>query len=259
MADAPIRLSIDGHVAVITVCRPDKLNALDLAMLKALEAACVGIETDSSVRAVILTGEGKAFSAGGDVSAWADLPPEGFGRDWVRVGHKVFDRVARLRVPVIAALNGHALGGGLELAGAADFRIAQPGIRIGLPETSLGMVPGWSGTQRLVRRFGAQAVRRMVLGGEIVSAEEALALGIVDQLAEQGGALAAAHAYAGTILSRGPAAIEIAKLMISAAENEDREAAVETLGSILVAKTGDLHEGVSAFGAKRAAQFRGEW
>lgn len=259
MVDTLIRLTVEGHVAVITVARPEKLNAFDLAMLKALDAACAEIEVSEAIRAVIITGEGEAFSAGGDIKAWADMSPEGFGRDWVRYGHRVFDRLARLRVPVIAALNGHALGGGLELAGAADIRIAQPGIRIGLPETGLGMVPGWSGTQRLVRRFGAQAVRRMVLGGEIFPAETALALGVVDQVAGEGGALEAARAYAGTIAARGPASIEIAKLMISAAEGEDSEAAVETLGSILVAKTGDLREGVAAFGEKRAAQFRGEW
>ncbi len=161
--------------------------------------------------------------------------------------------------PLIAALNGHALGGGLELAGAADIRIAESQIRIGLPETSLGMVPGWSGTQRLVKRFGTQIVRRMVLGGEMFSAEAALGHGLVDQVVETGTVVAAAKEYAARIATRGPAALEISKLMLAVANGEDNGAAVEALGSILVAKTGDLKEGVAAFSEKRAAQFKGEW
>ncbi len=116
-----------------------------------------------------------------------------FGHAWVRFGHRVFERLATLRMPVIAALNGHALGGGLELAAAADIRIAESQIRIGLPETSLGMVPGWSGTQRLTKRFGAQIVRRMVLGGEMFSAEEARGYGLVDAVVETGTVLTAAR------------------------------------------------------------------
>jgi enoyl-CoA hydratase/carnithine racemase len=162
-------------------------------------------------------------------------------------------------MPLIAALNGHALGGGLELAGIADIRIAEGHVRIGLPETGLGMVPGWSGTQRLVRRFGAQTVRRMALGGEIFTAEEALVLGLVDAVAPTGKGLEAARDYAQRIAARGPAAIEIVKLMIAVANGEDNGTAVEALGSILAAKTADLKEGVSAFSEKRPAQFKGEW
>lgn len=259
MADHRIETMIADGVASITINRPEKLNAFDMDMLAALSEACDRIEVDGSVRAVIVSGAGKAFSAGGDIKAWGAMPPAEFGHQWVRMGHRVFSRLAGLRVPVIAALNGHALGGGLELAGAADIRIAERGIKIGLPETSLGMVPGWSGTQRLVRRFGAQTVRRMVLGGELFSPEEALALGIVDHVVEKGQAAAAARDYAGSIAKRGPAAIEIAKLMIGIAAEEDDGSGVEALGSILAAKTGDMREGVAAFGEKRPARFKGEW
>lgn len=259
MADQRIKVELSGHVAVITAARPDKLNAFDIDMLKALSVACDEVEAHAQIRVAILTGEGKAFSAGGDIKAWGAMTPSEFGHAWVRFGHRVFERLATLRVPLIAAINGHALGGGLELAIAADIRIAERHVKIGLPETGLGMVPGWSGTQRLVRRAGAQVVRRMVLGGEIFSADEAVALGLVDKVVETGEAVAAARDYAARIAARGPAAVEVAKLMIATANGEDNGTAVEALGSILVAKTGDLKEGLAAFSEKRSAKFSGEW
>ncbi|MFP5077802.1 enoyl-CoA hydratase/isomerase family protein [Rhizobium sp. YIM 134829] len=259
MTSGTVEITRDGAVAVLTVSRPEKLNALDLDMLAALGEAADRIEADRQIRAAVLTGAGRGFSAGGDIKAWAGMSPPEFGHGWVRHGHRVFERLATLRMPLVAALNGHALGGGLELAGIADIRIAERQIRIGLPETGLGMVPGWSGTQRLVRRFGAQTVRRMALGGEIFSADTALGLGLVDQVVETGTALEAARTYAQTIAARGPAAIEVAKLMIAVASGEDRGEAVEALGSILVAGTGDLKEGVAAFTQKRPAQFKGDW
>ncbi|NKL03322.1 enoyl-CoA hydratase/isomerase family protein [Rhizobium leguminosarum bv. viciae] len=259
MASGTIRIDVDGHVATLTISRPEKLNALDLDMLKALADAADEVEANANVRAAILTGEGKGFSAGGDIKAWGGMLPQEFGHLWVRHGHRIFERLATLRMPLIAALNGHALGGGLELAGVADIRLAEEQIKIGLPETGLGMVPGWSGSQRLVRRFGAQAVRRMALGGEIFTAEEARLLGIVDAVVPTGNALNAAREYAGRIAARGPAATEIAKLMIASANGEDNGTAVEALGSILAAKTGDLKEGVASFSEKRPATFKGEW
>lgn len=259
MADERIRIETEGAIAILTVARPDKLNAFDIDMLKALLAACDTVEADAAIRVVILTGEGKAFSAGGDIKAWGAMSPNEFGHAWVRFGHRVFERLATLRMPVIAAINGHTLGGGLELAAAADIRIAETQVKIGLPETSLGMVPGWSGTQRLVKRFGAQVVRRMVLGGEMFTADEAKALGLVDAVAETGTVLDAAKEYAGRIAKRGPAALEICKLMIASANGEDNGTAVEALGSILAAKTGDMKEGVAAFTGKRPAEFKGEW
>jgi enoyl-CoA hydratase len=259
MAEPRIRVEVDGAVATVVVSRPDKLNAFDLSMLGELAAACDEIEARVKVHAAILTGEGKAFSAGGDVRAWAAMKPNEFGHGWVRRGHRVFERLATLRMPVIAAINGHALGGGLELAAAADIRIAESHVRIGMPETSLGMVPGWSGTQRLVRRFGPQIVRRMVLGGETFTAEEARENGLVDHVVDTGGALEAARQYAARVSARGPAATEISKLMLAVAAGEDNGTAVEALGSILAAKTGDLAEGVAAFTGKRPAEFKGSW
>lgn len=252
-----ILLEKRGPVAILTLNRPEKLNALDQPMITAIEALVAGIEADREIRAVILTGAGeKAFSAGGDIMAWSGMDPITFGRMWVRDGHRVFDRLARLRQPLIAVLNGHAFGGGLELAGVADLIIMERHARVGLPETGLAMTPGWSGTQRLVRRFGSRMVKRMSLTGEMLGADEALTCGVADRLADKGQGLAAALQLAETIAGRGPIAVQISKQLINAAEGEEQAAAMESLAGALVAYTGDLQEGVAAFREKRAALFK---
>ena len=163
-----VELVFEGPCARLTLKRPDKLNALDRPMIDALFDAARAIDASQETRVAILSGEGKAFCAGGDIAAWGGLPPLEMWRDWTRAGHRAFEALARLRVPLIVALTGHAFGGGLELAAVADIRIAESGIKLGLPEFGLGMAPGWSGTQRLVRRFGASVVRRMALDGRDV-------------------------------------------------------------------------------------------
>lgn len=245
----------DGAVGIVTLRRPQKFNALDIPMLGALEAALDAAEEAGSVRAVLVCGEGKGFCAGGDVEAWSAMSAADFQVKWVRFGHRVFDRLARLRQPTIAVLSGHALGGGLELAAACDFRVAEVQVKLGFPETSIGVVPGWSGTQRAVRRFGAQTVRRLALGGEILLAPEALSLGVVDRVVETGRALAEAKAWAEKIAERGPLATEAAKLMIAVAEGEESAASAEALASGYIALTGDLKEGVGAFREKRKPAF----
>jgi enoyl-CoA hydratase len=257
MTDDRVRLAIDGPIAALTLKRADKLNALDRAMIVALARAAEAIEDARDVRVAILSGEGKAFCAGGDIAAWSDLPPLEMWRDWTRLGHRAFEALARLRVPLVAALTGHAFGGGLELAATADIRIAEAGVKLGLPETGLGMAPGWSGTQRLVRRFGAQVVRRMALSGRMFEADEAMALGMVDEVVEPGEALARATAVARAIAARGPVAVQIVKSMINAAEGEDNDAPIEALAGAFTATTRDLGEGVAAFNDKRPARFEG--
>ncbi len=252
-----VELTYEGPLACLTLKRAEKLNALDRAMIDALGDAARSIEASRDVRVAILSGEGKAFCAGGDIAAWGGLPALEMWRDWTRAGHRAFEALARLRVPLIAALTGHAFGGGLELAAVADIRIAESGIKLGLPESGLGMAPGWSGTQRLVRRFGSSVVRRMALAGAMFSAEEALALGLVDEVTEQGAGLARAKTVAGEIAKRGPIAVQMVKAMINAAEGEDRDAPIEGLAGALTALTEDLSEGVAAFRAKRAPKFAG--
>src|SRR5215831_17513736 len=197
-----IRLEITEGVAIITLARPEKLNSLDDTMVELLGRHADAIDADRSVRAVILTGEGKASCAGGDIAAWGGLSPLDMGQGWVRSGHRVFNKLARMKPPVIAAMNGHALGGGLELAITADSRICEAQAKIGLPEYGLGMIPGWSGTQRLVRRLGSSVARRLAPTGEVVTAETALSLAIVDQIVDKGAALTQAQVVAERILTR---------------------------------------------------------
>ena len=254
--DSRIRLEVDGQLVIITVARPEKLNALDYEMVLALERAAHLVDALSGVRVAIITGEGeKSFCAGGDIEAWSSWPPQEFGLAWVRHGHRAFDALARLRQPLIAALNGHALGGGLELAATADFRIAEEHVKLGAPETGLGIIPGWSGTQRTVRRFGSQVVRRMALLGEIFTAGQGLTIGLVDQVAPRGQGLAAARAMADMLMQRGPAATQATKMLINAAEGEETERALEALAGIAAAGSAGLEEGIAAFRAKRKPIF----
>ncbi len=250
-------LTINGGVAHLRLNRPDKLNALDAEIVVELSGRCREVER-SEARVVILSGEGKAFCAGGDIEAWSSEAPADFGRHWVRDGHAAFDALARLRQPVIAVIDGHALGGGLELAACADLRIAEAHVKIGQPEAGLGIIPGWSGTQRAFRRFGAQAVRRMAVLGEVFSAEEAMALGIVDAVVPTGGGMAAAEESAARVLARGPRATELTKMMVNAAEGEEVERVIEALAGTIAAGSSELAEGLSAFREKRKPNFGGE-
>ncbi len=254
--DPRLSLKIDGPIALLTIDRADKLNALDDQMVEALGAHCRAIERNDVVRVAIITGAGdKAFSAGGDIDAWSANAPEDFSRFWVREGHEAFSALARLRQPVIAVLNGHALGGGFELAAAADLRIAEDHVKIGQPEAGLGIIPGWSGTQRAVRRFGSQIVRRMALFGDVFDANEALTHGLVDSVVEKGRGLERAREIAAVVAKRGPRATELTKMLINAAEGEERERILESLAGGLAASSQELKEGIVAFRAKRPPDF----
>jgi enoyl-CoA hydratase len=254
MTDPRFELTIDGKVARLMIRRADKLNALDAAMVDALPPLCRQIER-SDARVVILTGEGKSFCAGGDIAAWSALSPQDFGMQWLRDGHQAFDALARLRQPLIAVLNGHCLGGGLELAACADLRIAEAHVKIGLPETGLGIIPGWSGTQRLSRRFGAQLVRRMALMAEVFTADQAHALGIVDHVAQTGEGMVFANSAVERVLARSPLASEVTKMLINSAEGEEQGRVGEILAGAFAAGSSDLAEGLAAFRAKRKPQF----
>lgn len=260
MADTGgIKFERSGTVAVVTLDRPEKLNALTPAMLERLEAVAAELDTWTDVRAAVLTGAGpKAFCVGADINEWSALEPLDMWRQWVPRGHRVFDRWAALRVPVIAAINGHALGGGLELAAVADIRIADPAATFALPEAGIATCPGWSGTQRLVRIIGASKVKTLALTGRRVDATRAYQMGLVDEIAEAGRALDAAIEMARQIARLAPVSVQLTKQLVNAANGEGAAVTLESMAGALAATTFDAKEGMLSFREKRAANFEGK-
>nr|WP_210730654.1 enoyl-CoA hydratase/isomerase family protein [Roseibacterium persicicum] len=249
-------MHVDGALARIVLDNPGKLNAFTPAMLAQLEAHCATLERSPEVRGVILRSEGtRAFCAGADITAWAPLSPFDFARHWVREGHRVFDRLARLSKPTIAVLQAHAFGGGLELAACCDIRVMAPGATLALPEAQVGIVPGWSGTQRLARLIPEPVLKEMALFGRRIDAARAQALGFVAEVADD--PLAAAEAIAGGLAKASPRAVEVAKYQIHAAVGEDPAAMIEALGAGMIGASADKAEGVAAFAAKRKPEFPG--
>lgn len=252
-----VHLEITNGIAEIRLDNPAKLNAFTVDMLAQLADHLDGLERSAGVGCVILTAEGeRAFCAGADINAWGDLTPAEFARHWVRDGHRIFDRLARLSKPVIAAMAGHAFGGGLELAAACDIRVMAPGATISLPEAHVGIVPGWSGTQRLARLLPEPVLKEMALFGRRISAERAHAIGFVAEVSQS--PVETARDMARSVLGLSPRAVEVAKFMIHAGRGEDRDAMIEALGSGAIAASADRNEGVSAFRAKRKPAFSGE-
>ncbi len=251
-----VHLIVSDAIAELRLDNPARLNAFTASMLAQLEGHLEAIGRDLSVSAVMVTAEGtRAFCAGADINGWGNLGPAEFARHWVRDGHRIFDRLARLSKPTVAVLNGHAFGGGLELAAACDIRVMAPRAALALPETGVGVVPGWSGTQRLIRLLPEPMVKEMALFGQRIGAERALACGFVAAVEEDPRAAATALLERATRLS--PRAVEIAKSMIHAGQGEDRAAMVDALGSAAIAATDDRQEGVAAFREKRKPDFTG--
>ena len=252
-----VHLLIDGAVAELRLDNPSKLNALTPAMLDQILAHCDTVESNGDVVAVLVTATGpKAFCTGADINAWADLSPADFARHWVRAGHRVFDRLARLSKPTIAVLEGPAYGGGLELAAACDIRVMGRTAKIALPETSVGIVPGWSGSQRLARLLPEAVLKEMALFGRVVMADRCATLGFAAEVSDD--PCATALDIADRLRATSPRATEVAKYMIHAAVGEDRSAMIEALGSGMTAASADKAEGVAAFRAKREPVFGGQ-
>ena len=246
-----------GAIAELRLDNPEKLNAFTLDMLKAIEPCCEELERDASIRAVVVSAaDSRAFCAGADILAWSELDPWDFARHWVRDGHRAFDRLARLSKPTVAAINGHAFGGGLEFAATADIRVMSPGATLALPEASVGIVPGWSGTQRLIRQMGESLVKEMALFGRRISAERALSAGFVAEISDDPNTTA--FEIAEKLMTKSGQAVEVAKYMIHAAAGEDRNAMIEALGAGMISPTDERREGVTAFREKRKPNFSGK-
>lgn len=247
----------DGPVALLRLNRPRKLNALSGALEQELDAALADPAVRSS-SCVIVTGDERAFSAGADVSEMRAVDPAGI-LDYYRSTGGVYERVADLPQPTIAAISGWCLGGGLELALATDLRIADPAATFGLPEVGIGIVPSSGGLFRLVRAVGPARAKELVLTSRRFDAQEALALGIVSELAPPGQALARARELGAELTRHPPLALSVAKQAIDAIADSPRDAAlaIERLAYGLLAQTHDAREAASAFVERREPDFRG--
>ncbi len=255
MTEHRITVKREGAVVTITLNRPEKLNAVDPAMIQDLESAVAALEPKSDVRAVIVTGAGeRAFCSGADIKAWARLEPLGMWREWIPAGHRVLSRLAQLPVPVIAAVNGVALGGGLELALACDLRIAASTATFGLPEVSIATVPGWGGTFRLPEIIGTARAKALVLTASQIDAAIALEWGLVTEVVPGANLLTCAKALATKIAANAPLAVRMAKQLVDGRHSPEH---MEALAGALGAFTEDGREGVKSFTEKRPPNYSG--
>jgi len=249
----------DDGVATLTINRPDKLNALNREVLAALRHRLEAIGADDAVRCAVLTGAGdKAFVAGADIAEMKDLGVDE-ARAFSKEGHATLAAIESLRVPVIAAVNGFALGGGCELALACDFIHASERARLGQPEVKLGVIPGFGGTQRLARRVGVGLARELVYSGAMIDAAEALRIGLVNAVHAPDALGPAVAKLASTIAGRGPFAVAKAKEVLREGEGLPLPAAnaLEVEGFAACFGTADQSEGMAAFLDKRSPEFTG--
>lgn len=242
----------------IVLNRPEKGNALTLPMLVAIGEAAEAAARDRDLRAVVLRGAGERFfCTGGDIDAWGDLSPLEMGRAWILPGIEVFERLASLPVPVVAAINGHALGGGLELALAADLRLAVASAKVGTPEVGLGMVPGWGGVGRLAEVIGPARAAHLTLLGTPITGTQALEWGLVTAVSADHDALRhECDAWVERLCGNGPAAMALVKALLSASRRDQRHH--HAAAAAEAAATDDCREGVRAFIEKRRPVFRNQ-
>lgn len=247
-------------IATVTVNREKALNALNPEVLREIQECFTTLSADAEVRAVIVTGAGdKAFVAGADISAMSQMS-EADAMEFGKLGHGAMNAVDHCKKPVIAAVNGFCLGGGLELALSCDFIYASEKAKLGLPETNLGLFPGWGGTQRLARLVGKGVAKELIFSAKVISAAEALSFGIVNRLCKPEELLGDARAVASEIAKKGPVAVQMAKQVINEGFDLPLPHGLEKEKTTFPKcfATGDLKEGLAAFLEKRPAQFKGK-
>jgi len=259
MAYEFLLVEISDHIATVTINRPDKLNALNDALMGEIGGAMDELASNSAVGAIIVTGAGRAFVAGADISRLA-VAQTGELEKFARRGQGVFRKIELSSKPVIAAVNGFALGGGCELALACHVRIASTQAKFGLPEVKLGLIPGYGGTQRLPRLIGRGPALQLILTGDPIDGTEAARLGLANAVVEPGALIAAARAMAATMLKNAPVAmaraIEAVDVGLDATLEDGLRLEARLFGSL--ESTADMREGTKAFLEKRPAAFRGK-
>lgn len=239
----------------IVLNRPEKGNALTMQMLQRLDSVVSEIESARELRAVVIRGRGRFFCTGGDIDAWGSLSPNEMGRDWILYGIRIFERLSALPQPVIAAVSGHALGGGLELALSADLRIAVQSAKFGSPEVTLGMISGWMGIRRLAENIGVARARHMLLLGAPITGAQALDWGLITELAEDEDDLGRQlNGWLERLCANAPAAMALTKGILASMHADLRQHHAGAAAQAL--STEDCSEGVRAFREKRKPIYR---
>jgi enoyl-CoA hydratase/carnithine racemase len=259
MPFSTIRFDTEGHLGILTLTRPDRLNAISKQMIMELGELVTQLESDDEIRVIIVTGEGRAFCAGADIKERAENPDDMSVIRSSRLISPTFRRLERLAQVTIAAINGAAAGGGLELALACDLRIASTESRMALPEVKLGILPGAGGTQRLPRLIGPGRAKQMMLFGDFVDAATALDWGIVNATAAPDALMATTREWAATLLQRAPLSLANIKGAVNVAMDTDLDTGInyEQRASTIVAMSDDRQEGYDAFVNKRPPHFTG--
>lgn len=254
-----IRYTKTNDIGVLTINRPEALNALNSTVISELETVIAEIETDKTLSALILTGEGRSFVAGADIGEQCPLDLTG-GRNWGRRGSALFRRIEKLEIPTIAAVNGFALGGGCEIAMTCDIILASEKAKFGQPEVTLGITPGFSGTQRLPRWVGTAKAKELIFTGKMIRAAEAKEIGLVNAVYAPEELMNAAMEMAGQIAKAAPIAVRYSKACIDRGMQMDIDdgIAVENELFAMCFATKDQKEGMTAFLEKRPATFKNE-
>ena len=252
-----IRYEKKDNIALVTIDRPEALNALNSTVIAELEQVVTELENDSTVRAMILTGEGRSFVAGADIGEQYPLDLDG-GRRWGQRGSALFRRMERLEFPTIAAVNGFALGGGCELAMSCDIILASEKAKFGQPEVGLGITPGFSGTQRLPRRVGVAKAKELIFSGRMVKADEAERIGLVNAVYTPEALLDGAMEMARSFAKNAPIAVKYAKACIDRGMQTDIDSGIAYENELFAMcfATADQKEGMGAFLEKRTAEFQ---
>ena len=246
-----------NNIAFVTISRPDALNALNQNVLKDIKSIFEDMKNDDDVKAVILTGEGRAFVAGADIAQMKEQSTLE-GRDFIVFGQSVMNMIENFEKPVIAAVNGFALGGGCELCMSCDIRVASTKAKFGQPEVGLGIIPGFGGTQRLPRLVGKGMAKYLIYTGDVIDSAEALRIGLVDKVVEPEKLIEECEIIANKITSKAPIAVEMAKLSINNGLEMDLSLGIKYEAELFATCFGteDKNEGMSAFLEKRPANFK---
>jgi enoyl-CoA hydratase len=250
-----VSYSPDGHTATILLDRAAKLNALTLELLEQLAAATREVNASAARVVVLRTAGSKVFCVGADINHFAGLEAAEMWRDWIATGHRAFDALAGLRQPTVAVIDGLAFGGGLELALACDFRVVASDAKLALPETGLGTVPGWGGTERATELVGRARAKELVLTRRQLTGDEAVAWGLATAAAPGAELEDAVDRLTADLLAGAPLAVQLAKQLIDAAADGAPSRVLEALAGGLSAATADLAEGIAAFREKRPPEF----